>query len=431
MSKFILSGPSVKWNLFDHIRNYGTATVTFSEATEAVMAVRYNGVTGKGQQRELVDAHVRKLRKELEHGTFTPTNVSASCSKKHLDNLRNEGGVFSLEVDSDDPLLHSDGGHRYSALSQIIKDLQDKISKEKDDEKLAQLNRWLEQAKNLPVTITIYFDGNPQQDFINLQAGKPVDASHMLSLKMQHTGVDNPAVKLAFDVAKMLHKTEGSPVHNSVRFDSRGKLPMPINSLCARSGSDLSSSLVGLAKVGLANGLSAQELTNCVTEAFKYIEKHSPQLLEYGKVLAPLSNQGAKGSTTLLVGVGLCLAYRTSNPDEQDLARLLASVSKTLNVSTSGNLSGQAKRQLLGAFAKDYFADFEQEKHNGIPVGLLRTLTASSYNVSAPPKPTKTVVTETNEETNEDSAPWEEAKEKSQDGPWVEAKENELVNIEG
>ena len=92
-----LRGTFTQWTLFDHQRQYGTVqNLTFSEAREYIKAVRFNGQTGAGQQREIVESHVRRLKKEMEAGTYTPTNVSAACSKKHRQTLKlNEDGTFA------------------------------------------------------------------------------------------------------------------------------------------------------------------------------------------------------------------------------------------------------------------------------------------------------------------------------------------------
>ncbi len=181
-----LTGEFTQWTLFDHKRQYGTVqNLPFCKAREYIKAVCFNGQTGAGQQREIVESHVRRLKKEMEAGTYTPTNVSAACSKKHRQALElNEGGTFVLPVNCDEPLLHTDGGHRFEAIRCIVKELEEKLAKagEKDKEKLA---RWLEQAKAVSVTVTVYFDGNPAQDFVHLQQGRAVDAAHILSMKVQ------------------------------------------------------------------------------------------------------------------------------------------------------------------------------------------------------------------------------------------------------
>ena len=343
-----LTGVFTKWTLFDNKRQYGTVqNLPFYEAREFVMAVRFNGQTGTGQQREIVESHVRRLKREMEAGAYTPTNISAACSKKHRQALvLNEDGTFALPVNSDDPLLHIDGGHRFEAMDRIVKELEGKLAKagEKDKGRLA---RCLEQAKAVPVTVTVYFDGEPAQDFVRLQQGRAVDAAHMLSLKVQQKLLKDQAVRTAFDVARLLHKQEGSPVRDMVRFDSRGKLPLPVSTLCSAGASDSGTSLTGLARIGQM-GEKAKEpdwLAFAVTAAVKALRKDAPALLACDKVLTPMSEGGTRGSTTMLIGLGVVLAYRLSvlghaASTADDLSRLVQSAKSTLDKPVSGNISG-------------------------------------------------------------------------------------------
>jgi hypothetical protein len=392
-----LTGGFSEWTLCDRKRQYGTVqNLPFCEAREYIVPVCFNGQTGFGQQRDIVESHVRRLKKEMEAGTYTPTNISAACSKKHRSALMlNNDGTFVLSVSSADPLLHTDGGHRFAALQSMVKELEEKVEKAEGEEK-EQLSRWLEQARNVPVTVTVYFDGNPAEDFVRLQQGRPVDAAHLLSLKVQHKVLDNPAVRVAFEVAKVLHKQKDSPLHSLVRFDSRGKLPLPVSTICSTGSSDIGTSLVGLARVGQMgdNPKEAAWLANAVIAATQALQKEAQALLDHGKVLAMMANGGKKGSTTMLVGLGVVLAYRMvvlghSQPTEEDLTRLVQTANNKLNESVNGNFSGPTKRKLLGLFAQDFLADLTGPKHCGLPVTLLRTLSPSTFGVEPLPKEKK------------------------------------------
>jgi hypothetical protein len=394
-----LTGELTKWTLFDHKRQYGTMqNIPFYEAREFLMAVPYNGRTGQGQQRDIVESHARKLKKEMEAGTFTPANLSAGCSKKHGEAVvRNNDGTFTLPVNSDDPLLLTDGGHRFEAMALIVKELEEKVARAANGKDKERLTGWLEQAKALPVTVTIYFDGEPAQDFVRLQQGRAVDATHMLGIRIQHQMLEQPALRLSFDAAKVLHTQDGSPFQNSVRFDSRGKLPLPFSTLCSAGSSDIGTSLVGLARVGLSDKGSPKDaawLANVVVSAFKSLRTAAPAALEYGRVLTTLSNNGTKGSVTMMVGVGVCLAYRIialghESPTEDDLSRLVSAVKYALNETVDGNFSSPVKRKLLGIFAKKFFSDMPGDKHDDLPVALLRTLSASAFGVGPLPKEKK------------------------------------------
>lgn len=247
-----LTGPLTKWVLFDHERRYGTVTLPFSPANEFVMAYVYRGETGKGQQRDVVEAHAKKIAKEMRDGMFTPAAMGASLTPKHREKLKiNEAdGTFSVEVDRHNPLVSVDGNHRFKALCRLYEELGKELDKATTDEEQAKLLRQIEQVASLPCTFIVYLDGDPAVDFINLQKGKTVDPSHLKSLSMR-AGLDkDPAAKLAHEVARLAHKDARSPYHKQVRFDSCGDLALPISTLTAGGSSDLGTSLIGLARVG-------------------------------------------------------------------------------------------------------------------------------------------------------------------------------------
>lgn len=385
-----LTGTYTTWTLCDVTRQYGTVqNLRYSEAVELVKPVPFKGETGKGQQRALVQNHVRKIKREMRNGNFTPTPVSAALEDRHLAGLTlNPDGTFSLVVKSQDPLLHTDGGHRFEALGQLIEELEAAAEKAKTDEERENLTRWAEQAKVVPCTVTVYFGGNPQQDFVNLQAGRTVDTSHMKALTL-HAKDGKPEMGLAFEVATTLNKDKTSPFYNEVRFDSRGNRRLPIATLTATGGSDIGTSLVGVAKLGISRGKSAKFLAAALTDAYVALKESSDAdgedgALEEGKVMTPVVNHGTKGASTMLVGVGLCLAYRLislgkEKADQSDLDRLVAVVGRTLNVATKGNFSGSVKRKLLGRFAKEFFADTTETRHQGVPIPLLKTLSCSTF----------------------------------------------------
>lgn len=394
-----LTGEATRWVLFDHERAYGTVqNLPFKDAQELIMAHRFNGETGRGSQRDLVDAHVKKLRKEMAAGEFTPTNTAASCSKKHRDKLVVQGGRFTLEVDSDDPLTETDGGHRYGALCLIRDDLKKQLADAPDAEDADTVKRWLDQVENLPVTVTVYFDGDAQKDFVKLQAGKTVDATHVLSLRVKKGLEADPAVKLAFDTAKVLNNTPGSPFHGYIRFDSRGALPLPINTLCARGASDIATSLVGLARVGMLADQDAEWLAGVFMAAYQAVEKQAPELLKYGRVLTPVANEGKKGQSTMLCGLATMLAFRLvkqgrTKPTPEDLFAVADAARETMRETVVGNFSGPLKRTIMGAYAANMLRDLDVPKHdsNGkeIPVDLIKCLSASTFAVEPLPKAPK------------------------------------------
>ncbi|MFO0964619.1 MAG: hypothetical protein U0793_03400 [Gemmataceae bacterium] len=261
-------------------------------------------------------------------------------------------------------------------------------SKSADEAERSRLEADIIEVDALPVTATIYLDGDPQHDFINLQAGREVDKTHMMALSVQNGRLGDD-FKLAFEIARELHKQEGSPLQRQLRFDSRGISRLPVSTFCAK-GSDLSTSLLGLVRVGKGD---ATKLAGHVVAAYQAVAKDAPDLVQSKRMLAPAWD-GTKGSCTMLVGLGVCLAFRLSvqgrdTASLDDLSRLVESAKATLSEPVSGNFSGPFKRAAIGRFAKAFLDDLPGDRHEGIPVDLLRALSCSAFGVSALAKPSK------------------------------------------
>jgi hypothetical protein len=391
-----LTGTVRTWKLFGHTRQFSEVTLPYREATELFMPVPYNGLSGKGEQRDINPAHLRKLKKAMEVGNYTPTPGSVGLRNNHRDALARQTHsdgtqTFSLEVNRNDPLPLTDAGHRMQALGAIVKELQVRLGKAADETERAKLQAQLDEVQALPITFTLYLDGDPQKDFVNLQAGRTVDSAQMFSLRVQQAG-DDPC-KLAFEVAKKLHNKNESPFKNTIRFDSRGPMPLPVSNLCGKGGSDLATSLVGLAKVSLAaeTPLGAGALAGCVVAAYQALKTKAPELIGEGKVLTPIAEAGTKGSATMMIGLGICLAHRMvqlgqDKPSQPLLDDLVGAAQATMNESVKGGFSGPAKRQLMGRFARVFYAGENVAKHDGLPISLLKTLSASAFGAEPLPK---------------------------------------------
>jgi hypothetical protein len=383
-----LTGVERTWKLLGHARRFAEVTVTYSEASELFRPVPYNALNGRGEQRASIEPHLRKLKKAMESGEYTPTSGSVGLRQKHREQVTYEGGTFSLTVNSADPLPLTDAGHRLGAIARIVSDLQAKVRAAKDDQEKAEHQAQLEEALSLPITFTIHLDGDTQKDFVNLQSGRVVDRSHLFSLKVQQKAFADPAFQLAIDVARSLHRRNDSPFRNLIRFDSRGDMGMPINTLCAKGASDLATSLVGLAKVGLAATppMDADALADCVVAACRALRDGDSDLVASGMPLAFVGGCGTRGSATLVVGLGLCLAYRGGEASLSDLVKVAR---ETLSDPLNGSFPSSLKRQLMGDFARVFFAGEVGEKHDGLPIALLRTLSASAFAAQPLPKAKK------------------------------------------
>lgn len=377
-----LEGQVWTWSAFGGQRQYGIIGMKFEQARKWIVPVRFDALTGRGQQREIVRSHCNKLVKEIRAMNYTPTPVSACLPEGVEPKISDE--KFSVTFDK--PLNNIDGGHRFTSLETILRQIDESIEKAKDEESKAELTKDRSEILNLPINVVLYLDGDPQTDFVNLQAGKSVDAAHLGALKnlKGQTPVTN---QLAFDAAAILHETIDSPYFHQIRFDSRGVLPLPFTSLCSRGSSDLATSLVGLGKFEK----DPEWIAERVTEAYRIIQDQIPEALEYGKYLTPVSNGGSKGSSSMLLAVAVCLGYELS--EIQDVERAdketwdrVADAAAIFDEKVAGNFAGPLKRSLAGRFARAFFEESDVEKHEGIPIGLIQLFSASAFGVSPLPK---------------------------------------------
>src|SRR5262249_38702245 len=73
-------------------------------------------------------------------------------------------------------------------------------------------------------------------------------------------------------------------------------------------------------------------------------------------------------------------------PGADLLGELVTVAGATLEEPVNGGFSGPRKRQLLGEFARLFFAADTAQKHDDLPISLLKTLSASTYNAEPLPK---------------------------------------------
>jgi hypothetical protein len=371
-----LEGPVHTWSLNDTTRRFLVATVPFSVARKVLRACPFSAVTGQGEQRRVQDAHARRLREEMDAGNYTPTPVAAGLRPAHRQLVEEHAGAVRLPVRATDPLPLTDGFQRLSAMEDLLR------RAEGDDARVRAVLA-------LPVTLVVYLDGDTQQDFINLNRGKPVDPSHLFSLELskgEAGGKHGPAVHAAVDAARRLHEAPASPFFGGVRFEDAAPGGVPVTTLCATGGSDLSTSLVGVVLAAETDGAGAAAL---VTEAYKTLSDGAPELLVKGRLLCPPRRGGRKGSATLLSGVAAVVGYRSRGRGltAGDRERLVAAARQTLGDSAGGNLSAQRKRELMREFAAAFLAGAERAQHRRLPVGLLAALSCSAYAVPPLPKP--------------------------------------------
>lgn len=387
--KLTVSGDVRSWTLLGHTRQYLECTIPFGRATEFFQARRFNALTGEGEQRENYEAHVKSLRKEITSGHYSPAAFYATISESQRDEIleideSDDRVTATLRLSPESPLALVDGDHRFSVLRGLLA----KYEEEENEENIEQINK-------LPITLLIYLDGNAKEDFVNLQKGRVVDAAHMLSLKVNQKllpAKQQDFVKLAFKIADILNTEKESPFYKQLRFDTRSMAGLPISSVCSRGASDIGTSLVGLAKVATAYEKDAAWAAQMFINTFKQLDKAGLDALKKGHMLTP-PPEGTKGSATMLVGVTSMIAYRTlvqekETPDAEDWKKLIEAVEAKLSGSVLGNFAGPHKRANLRELARMLFDDIDTiEFHDGVPLNLVKILSASTFAVTPLPKP--------------------------------------------
>ncbi len=360
-------------------RKYVTVQLPVTDANKLFKPETFSSETGQGEQRFVNYPHQKKITAAMQDGRFTPTGWTASITEEQRARMKVENGRFTLEL-ADDTIPLIDAGHRQASLASLL---------ENDEFKPSVETSW--------VDICVLLDGNRREDFLNLQFGRPVDKSHLQSLTVAEGLLDEkngPALKLAYEAAKILSSDKESPFYNSIRFDTGGASGIPISSLMAKGASDISTSLVGGARVALEAGHDAKWLANTVQAAFNAVKAGAAELTRPRHRLCPPPN-GNKGPATMIIGIGNLLAYRLTAhnreiPNDEDLKILIRSIRGTLAGEIAGNFSGPSKRTLMGEIATVLYDDvLDDDNHEGVPLKLVTMWGTSTFGVKKLDKPRK------------------------------------------
>lgn len=348
-------------------RRWITVEIPFRDACRVIKIETFDSETGKGIQRAGIESWQKSLSKKMETGVFTPNPWSAGVSKSHIKGLTIEvGKVLELEVSPRNPLTSLDGQQRWGGMEILRK----KFESDPDRRKALE---------NSTITFPVYLDPEyTHADFQNLQYGRPVDKSHMLSMELAHNSIPDekkPFLKLAEKTARLINEATNSPFAGRIKFDSRDEAPLALKSLLTLGASDISTSIGGGAKIAHHFKKDAAWLANMYVGAFVAIEKFGtkdeveselddtvakvPTLLRKGKLLYP---RGKKGSSSLLIGIGNLVAYRMARQNKDDIKpadakKLVECLEDIFDKEINGNLSGPDKRRMMGQFCSRYFAD--------------------------------------------------------------------------
>lgn len=387
----IIQGPYQTWKIGPHVRRHATVTMPFEEAALLFEPALFNASTNKGEQRKPSEAHVRNLKKEILEGRFTPTCWACTLpTRAQKEFVYDEAtSTFRLTVKDGRTLPNTNGGHRRLALLRILDDYAEQRKLAHTEERRAYYDGLIQDVERLPITVELQLDGDSRLDFLNLQKGKAVARSLMFSMEVKTKQFDDPNYVRSYDIANLLNSERASPFFLVVQCDDHwnGGSPLPISTLCSGTSSDIATSLVGLARVGQLFGFENKNLCRIVCAAVSAIESRKPDILHAGFPLTPPKYGGKRGSCTMLVGIAVQLTYAMglagkTVPDPDLLTRFVDSAAYVMGEKIERDLGGPRKRFLMGEFAREFFRESDVEKHEGVPLGLCRTLSPGSLGCS-------------------------------------------------
>jgi hypothetical protein len=383
----ILSGPVHEFALMGHVRRYSKVTMPLVEALNFFEPVPYDAHTGLGEQRVAKPAQVKSLRLAMRKGEFTPTDWAANVPPELQGRVDRDGGLFSLELPDGKTLPLTDGGQRRSALLGLIEEQEDRLANSTSPADQEEAGAILDELSALPITTTVYLDGTPQLDFLNLQKGERVERTLILALELETEQIEDNSYFLARTVASLLLKDHASPFYGQIKMDAKSRGLIPLSTLFAAGSSDQGVSLIGLARVGALFNLNEKRLAALFPVIRNVLRERCDGIINAGFPLTLPERGGTKGSATMLVGLAVCLAYRMGvekqlTPPPALLADLAWAADKTLYEPIQKTFSAATKRQYLGRFAREFFKDQGVEMHEGVPLGLCEVLSATSFGLS-------------------------------------------------
>ena len=373
------------WNLSSPAIDYIIVQTTYGKARKYFRPIQYDAKTGKGVQRRLIEKWVRKLKHDMSKGIYSPDSAKATVEQHHYDLglIEDHHRKVTITGDLNNPISLTDSQHRFAALERIREEggkMQTKVDQ-------------------LPITIQVNLNTDPVTDFLNYQKGRPTDKTHVLSMRITKGLVENNKQQIyqdALKIAEILNERDDSPFHNKIQLETGIIAPIPLKSVMAENASDISTSLLAAGRVIQLTKMTVEELSDHIVNAYDLMVKNSPQLFEDEQLLC-LPPNGTKGAATIIIGVGILTAYAQHHFDYKDffgddncVSDFLDCCEEVFTRNANNNLSGPAKRGVIGEFAKALFKNSSDDVcHEGIPKELLTLTSTSAYNVSVLPKEKK------------------------------------------
>lgn len=393
----VLAGPFHTWAYNGHSRRFANLCLPWMQAIEFFRRVPFDAATGHGCQRNQIKPHAKNLARIIERGEYTPTDFAVSVpphlqSRIHFETAKDGTPTFRLELQDRDVLPETDGGHRSDALQQLYEECERQSEGAPTQEARDKALHLMQQIEQLPISFKLYLDGEPLQDFGRLQEGRAVDKTLLLSIALATDEFkDDASYSVAKEIATVLNGSRESEFMGRIRFDTTTDKKLTLKTLTADGSGDLSTSLIGLARVGGYFDQSVKTMAHCVAVCQRRMLDKLKDLTNHGYPLTLPQHGGTLGSATMYIGLGICMAYRMGLhklqlPSDVMLADLVSAARLAFQDPIEKTFPTALKRKLIGRFAEEFFRDESCEVHCGVPVGLVELLSASSYNLPPLPK---------------------------------------------
>jgi hypothetical protein len=354
---------------------YVMAAVPYADAAELFKTEVFNGATGRGNQRVQVPPHVKKLKAAMQLGTYTPTPLSAigpDADEVKVD----AAGVATVPVDTAAPLDLVDGGHRMAALRAAL-----------EEAVAAEDAATADAIRSVTLPVFVYLGEDAKRAFLNLQAGRSVDANQMAVMRTRARDWPRSMADLmetALAVARAVSKEPRSPLCGAIAFDSRGGAPLKFSSLAQRSASDACTSLVGLARFA-CEVLKTDEVVDVLVKVYAGVRKNAPEALGEGGCFA-LPPAGTAAGAGLLVAAWQAACYRVAAADRRsatadDIDPVVDAVhAVNRKWAAKPPTSAQEKRAAAAEVFRIALEDIEGEEFEcGVPKPLVDAYSPSAF----------------------------------------------------
>jgi hypothetical protein len=335
-------------------RKYGFSFLSFADLFSIVQAEQFHLESGQGQHRPLYRGHLHKIIRGIERGLFIPNSFVVGFDENQRRRLKFEENKFFFEINSGEKLPLLDGQHRLFALYTI--------------------NEEYPRIDTLQLPIIFLFDHSLKQAFLASNSYLPLGRTLIKNIKaIEPQFESNLQERFCNDCLSILNKNHNSPFY--LQIGGRGILTEDL--LTRREDYDLSLSLIGGYLICETAGQTAQWYCNFLLNLYTLIKVH---LKSYVLTPPPVGN---KNNALLYLGITNIICYKIIragfvNLNEDELVDCLKWV---FNKSEADTTNKVACRKLITEFAAFYLSSLSCATFERIPLGLLKTLSYSTFDL--------------------------------------------------